>query len=741
MSAERQSPLSALQFALLLGVVGFAPVAFLLCLFRLLSFFIMPSLFFHLLFIGFPMGAFLGARFFRVSLSDFCRSLVLLHGMMLVSLALCLLCKQADYLRAQFYDLRADRLLAQVAMFSVMFLPFFCAYGLSEYVGYQTGRQILKGRMHAVYATYLLAAAAGYLAVHYSLSWVGITRIMTGSIACIVFAALVISARRFWLWVQLIVLLAITCWPGVEQRFLDLYKGTYSGASISSTKGMATMVDFRQIYQRWGYYALVELMESPSLRQVLGFYNDVFQWAYNRPYGVPEATLDALPFLLVPDDGRVVIIGSGGGRQVQWAQQFKLREIVAVEIEPEVFRACRQEFADKFDYVYEQPNVTAVRAEGRSYLTSTRDTFDLIFMPSVGGYPQMMLEPGNMIRTLEAYQLMKDRLTPTGVLAVWYPAGLDPEGILTRQYIDTFRSLGLHANAYVRHASGGGEISEILIVSSAVPERAVLPEQAVSELFNAKTGPFDRPQPESTPMLMPYDGDPLFTPITDEKPFLAGNIRHLLTLAQVKTLFGWLALGVAGLGCVIAATLRTQGDPKVPGVPYTALVLASLLVGANFLVMEHALVIAFFHYSYVYYDSLVFAAIAFLVLSGLGSMFINERSRWIAYGIAVLSCGTLLIAGPHMPPLGVAAAIVPAAFALGSYFPSLFETAERNPLAVFAMDAIGAALGSLGAFFVPIVFGLSRLFTVAAVICLCTTFCMALLMSRKKHADVPSRWQ
>ena len=70
--AER-SPLGATTLALLLGVVSFATVAFLLCIFRLLSFFIMPSLFFDLLFIGFPIGAFLGARYFRISLGDFGR--------------------------------------------------------------------------------------------------------------------------------------------------------------------------------------------------------------------------------------------------------------------------------------------------------------------------------------------------------------------------------------------------------------------------------------------------------------------------------------------------------------------------------------------------------------------------------------------------------------------------------------------------------------------------------------------
>jgi len=341
-----------------------------------------------------------------------------------------------------------------------------------------------------------------------------------------------------------------------------------------------------------------------------------------------------------------------------------------------------------------------------------------------------MLEPGNMIRTLEAYRLMTERLTPTGVLAIWYPRGLDPQGILSRQYVDTFRSLGLHANWY-------GNSGEVLILCSASADQAVLPEKATSELFSAKIGPFDLPQPESAPVLLPYEGDPEFRPITDEKPFLAGNIRHLLTLTQVRALFGWLAFGVSALGCAIAFALRRRGDPQIPGISYTSLVMASLLVGANFLVMEHALVIALFRYSFVYYDSLVFSAISFLVLSGLGSMFVSERYRKVAYAISGVSCGILLVFGSQLPALGVAGAIVPGAFALGSYFPSLFEAAQRNPLAVFAMDAVGAALGSLCAFFVPIVFGLSRLFSVAAVICLCTTFCMGFLLSRVKRLGVP----
>ena len=54
-----------------LFLLSFATVTFTIALFRLLTFFIMPSLFFDLLFIGFPLGALAGAYFFRISKQSF----------------------------------------------------------------------------------------------------------------------------------------------------------------------------------------------------------------------------------------------------------------------------------------------------------------------------------------------------------------------------------------------------------------------------------------------------------------------------------------------------------------------------------------------------------------------------------------------------------------------------------------------------------------------------------------------
>ncbi len=64
--------------------------------------------------------------------------------------------------------------------------------------------------------------------------------------------------------------------------------------------------------------------------------------------------------------------------------------------------------------------------------------------------------------------------------------------------------------------------------------------------------------------------------------------------------------------------------------------------------------------------------------------------------------------------------IAPVALATGSFFPALFDLAARTPLAVFAMDAIGAGFGALAAGLVPITLGLGAFLYLAVAVFLVT---------------------
>ena len=88
------------RMAVCLFCLAYATALFSLSLFKLLSFFVMPSLFFDLLFIGFPVGAWFGARFIPADRHYFLKCLWALQGIMAASVAICLMAKRVDYLRA-----------------------------------------------------------------------------------------------------------------------------------------------------------------------------------------------------------------------------------------------------------------------------------------------------------------------------------------------------------------------------------------------------------------------------------------------------------------------------------------------------------------------------------------------------------------------------------------------------------------------------------------------------------------
>jgi hypothetical protein len=695
-----------------LFLLSFATVLFTIVLFRLLTFFIMPSLFFDLLFIGFPLGALVGAYFFHISKQSFVRSLWTLQGAMVFSIIAMLACKNFDYLRAHLFDVELQRLFIQMLVFTLFFLPFFVAYGLSEYVGYQVGRRHLRGRMPVVYAIYLFGAAAAYLFAEAVFPLLGAVRLLGIPFLLVALAMLLLlpSLRvRTVLLVEQLVLITLLVVPQLEGGFLNLYKGT----SPQSTHAYAS-TGFDTIYQKWGRYSLIEVMQAPGVELYIGFYNDIIQWMYSPENGFFQPGMGMIPIDRTPAEARIAIIGAGGGRQVQYARKSgrDFEEILAIEIEPAVLEAVQGTLAERFDHVYQGENVKLVNHEARSYMEKTDERFDLIYLPSVGGYPQMMLEPGNMIRTIDAFQTLRNRLTEQGVLAIWYPAVLDPRTILTEQYIRTLErpELGLQVRAF--RTPG-----DVLILAASRSD--YLPTiQQVQEFYLQAMG-------AQVPFPTLFAGMPIevekvwksstFRPISDNQPFLAGNVQHIFSLKQVGKLFALTGGLLAIFAGLLFLLLRKKGDPRIPGKSFPQVVLISLFVGANFLVIEHYLILALFRKLYVYHDALVLGAISFLIISGLGSTFITSRRRpvfQIAGGVFIL---VLLLSQASLPPWANVVLLAPVAFVTGSFFPALFEAAADNPLGVFAGDAIGAAIGSMASFFIPIVFGFTWFFAFATV--------------------------
>ena len=714
--------------AIALLLLSFSTVLFTLVIFKLLSFFIMPSLFFDLLFIGFPVGAMLAAYFFQVDMKSFVRTIWILQLALILSTFAVLFAHNFGYLRVHLFDVRVSQLLINISIFALLFIPFFIAYGLSEYVGYQIGRQRFKARMFAVYALYLFGAAAAYLLSQWLVPLLGVTKLIIGTFMITAVVGLIISTGRArWLfWVQLLVASLGYFTPEMEAGFLRLYKG----ASPLSTAFFQSR-GFDLVFQKWGRYSLTEIMQSPDSSAYYGFYNDFLQWEYYPDRGYRKPSLGTIPLSMMDSESKKLIIGSGGGRQVRFAVSAGHTNITAVEIEPAVIEAVRdpQYLLQEFQQVYDRPGVRIVQSEGRKYLDELQIKQDLIFMPSVGGYPQMMLEPGNMIRTIEAYQMVLEKLTPQGLFAIWYPAGLDSKGVLTDQYVRTLADLGMQVRAY-------RDNEEFLILSTPdqvnkLPESKDLLDLLVVTYEQAGGTYHSFPIP-----LIPADymvgEDPSFQPVTDDKPYLGGNLRHIFSEDQVHQLYGFGAIVLILLGIFLYFLLKNRGDPRIAGRSYNSLAVLAFLLGANFLVVEHHLVLLLFKTNYVFHDALMMGAVIFLICTGLGSMIAASAARKVILWVALAGYLVIALAGDLLPGWTALVLIVPVSIATGSFFPLLFERAAKNPLGVFALDAVGAGVGSLLAASIPILFGFQFYGTLALLI-----FLITVVMDHWFHKSVP----
>lgn len=740
-------------------------VLFSLLIFRLLSFFIMPSMFFALLLVGFPIGAALASLMKRADVTRFRQMLVVLQVVMILTVFATLYCKHVDYMRANLvFGIEPGMLLMQVMVFALFFLPFFAAYGAAEYIGYLAGTAAFGERMRPVYGLFLFGGAAAFGAAEFLQQALGVPGLLLVAVFAVSFSRFLLASKPSVLrYAELIVLAALIFWPGFTPAFMQLFK---SGADIPGSVANQKKNDPESevVYSGWGKYSYVEIMKIPPLPGTpdkkkgdpgyippgvpgySGFYNDFGMWYIWPQQDVtpemfkanPTGPRDLLPFLLLPTrtndagkqvpTGSIALIGSGGGREVMYARLAGAERILALELEPAVVEAAMGPLDEDFAKVYTTPPVEPFIGEARGYIETTEEKFDVILLMSVGGYPQMMLEPGNMIRTTSAFKAFVDGLKPGGSLAIAYDKALDTEGTLIRQYHHTLTKLGMDSYVFERV---GQEDDFVLIAfrNDVSPEAAARRDAAVTKL--ASLGQVH--QLSATDLEVEN-----FQEITDNRPYLAGNMSEMIAEKDIIWMF-WILTSIisvaGGIVCVMLWNpLKRQNAPVHPA----ALLLAGILVGANFMLLEHLCVIQLFQYTYQYYNALVISIVAFLTLTGLGSLLIGKRVLpIITVGTVVLMAVWIVMSGDLSitPKLAL---LIPSLLVTGTFFPLIFEQVPGGRLQLFSMDAVGAAFGAILAFFVPMLFGFEVFTTVAVIVFFVTCAVMLVLMRRFSQAEAPA---
>lgn len=287
-----------------------------------------------------------------------------------------------------------------------------------------------------LYGADLVGAAAGALAVVPAMdAWGGVNVVfLAASVAA--GGALLLGLPR--LRRVLPALAALIVFAGLFAAFAQSGAGPSVPIANDPNKEMQGMLadpslSARVVESRWSSFGRTDLVASDLTPDEMTLFVD-------GAAGSPMYNLDALrkdrrermqldmhsgesfplPLLKAKEKRSALILGPGGGRDVAVALLGGVKKITAVEVNPDVVKLVRQ-YSDFNGGIYSgRPGVTAVIGDGRNFVRTTDERFDLIMAAipvtkssrSVDGYA--LTENG--LFTVEAMGDYLDHLTADGRL-------------------------------------------------------------------------------------------------------------------------------------------------------------------------------------------------------------------------------------------------------------------------------------------------------------------------------------
>ena len=535
----------------------------------------------------------------------------------------------------------------------------------------------------------------------------------------------------------------------------------------------------RILWERWTPTAKLTIWNQPFQG------NRVFGWGFGKQYdqnvtlsqywleqdgsaGTPITKLEgepaSLPHLFwdvtavgyeLRPPKTVCVIGGGGGRDILMALAAGATDIDAVELNAAIIDVLSDEFREFSGNVYHRPGVHAIASEGRSYLTRTKNRYDLLQISLIDSWAATAAGAfalsENHLYTLEAMQLYFHRLSPTGMLSISRWNG-------GRRYLEAAR-LALLARAALaaegiadpdRHMViiRGGWVSNLLMSREPFSEATLVKAR---ELLATRGYTFDWPAtPQESPVarvliegagfLSKHGVD--LSPPTDDRPFffqnvslfgsvdskiapnLSPNEHSVLLLRRLIVI-----IGIATIALFFAPFALSRRRRGAAGFWRGSAYFAS--IGLGFMLVEAGWIQRFIlflgHPSYA--TTVVIAAL--LLGAGSGSFVaakvpLARVQRW-APVLAVLLSGLNLMLDPLLQgalglafPLRVAIALlmlVPPGFLMGFAFPSgMTRFGDTDKPWFWAVNGAAGVLASVCSLGLAMMLGFEHVVLIGAVL-------------------------
>jgi hypothetical protein len=594
--------------------------------------------------------------------------------------------------------------------------------------------------------------------------------------------------------------------------FVLLLAANYSGKIVDVIYAKGVYRDPRWIeYARWNAISRIEVSTQLGGRYVVidadattAIMNvDPAHWEQNGALtpmgtGLPETSgfnwkkslMSAAPSVanVLRPHGDFAIIGPGGGVDVMRAVANGSPSVTGIEINPTIANnVMRGRYADYSFHLYDQPQVHMHVQDGRSYIRSSHEKYDVVQMTLVDTWAStaagaFALSENNLY-TIEAFREYFDHLKPDGMIAITRWEFKQPREALrvVSQGIEALHQVGVAdpRQHFVLIADGGlnEDGRPVLVLAKKTPfttaEYAAVAGHVRDNpnlFWLNPTAEFAGLQPLPPAAAAFRDliesNDPArfaqnyaynVSPVSDSAPFFFFTLktRHVLENIMAGTGHGmdWrINLGVVVLGMLliisIAAVLaflilplalhrHREGDTQKTGI---IALLYFITVGFGFILVEISLIQRFV--LFLGHPTYALTVVVFLLLlsSGAGSVAARRRinngskilpllgliSALIVVHVVLLPW--LLSAAVGLPfavkLLLSGAVLAPLGFVMGMPFPTGLRLVKTVEWA-WALNAAASVLGSVMAMIIAIHFGLT-----VTLLCAAAAYLLAGLCSR-----------
>ncbi|UCD56561.1 MAG: class I SAM-dependent methyltransferase, partial [Candidatus Hydrogenedentota bacterium] len=289
--------------------------------------------------------------------------------------------------------------------------------------------------------------------------------------------------------------------------------------------------------------------------------------------------LQGAPYVIKHDAERALVIGVGGGLDVLISLFYGTKHVIGVEINPVMVDVVKRRYAASAGWIFDRPDVELLAAEGRHYLTTTDERFDVIQLSGVDTYSALSVGAyvlaENYLYTTEAIQSYWEHLSHNGILSFSRWLFTPPRETLRLVTIEleALRQMGIeeperHLMVIAGKATYGQYWAETLLKRNPFNEAEVaaysrwadrLQFEVLYNPFLRQDNAFDRiirasdMEREILVERYPYD----ISPISDDNPFFFQFYRWGSLLRPMETQGGYFITAIPlGLFVLLVSLLQ-----------------------------------------------------------------------------------------------------------------------------------------------------------------------------------------